>query len=74
MTDRIAFPFSMSDIEDMTVLEHHTLCLGLLHQCYRYVPHELQLAIVQGVIAAKEMGAPVEPKNLGTRLPLAMNQ
>ena len=64
----------LHDIEEMTVAQHHQLCLGVLAMCYQHVPDHLQLAIIEGLTAAKKMGSPIEPSNILTGLPLAMNQ
>ena len=42
---------------------HHELCMGLLAQCYRYVPSELKIAIEQGVQAAVDNDLCGMPKN-----------
>lgn len=76
-TDRVLSipdPLGMHDIQQMTVAQHHALCLGMLAQCYRHVPSHLKRAILQGAQAAKKMGAPIEPNNLTRDLPLLLNE
>ncbi len=56
----------MHDLPEMTVAMHHEICLGVLAQCYPYVPPDLQAAIVEGVRSARQMGAAVDEQRLGT--------
>lgn len=49
------------DIPGMTVEEHHSLCLGNLACCYRYVPESLKLSIIEGFEIAKSMGFNIKP-------------
>ena len=67
-------PLEMHDVDGMTVAQHHAACLGILNSCYRHVPADLQEAIYQGIQAAKDMGAPVDPENVKRGLPLSLNQ
>lgn len=53
---------------------HHECCIGVMALCYEHVPDELKEAIRQGVAAARELGFECDPNNLGTGLPLCMNQ
>lgn len=55
----------------MTVLKHHELCLGVMAECYAFVPVNTQKAIKQAVTVAREMGMDVDPDNLDKRMPLA---
>lgn len=55
----------------MTVLKHHELCLGVMAECYAFVPVNTQKAIKQAVMVAREMGMDVDPDNLDKRMPLA---
>lgn len=52
---------------EMTKERHHELCLGVLACCYEHVPHELKLAIREGVEAARKLGFPVDEEALGKR-------
>lgn len=44
--------------------QHHELCLGVLAQCYKHVPPELQQAIYEGIEYAAELGFPVDAQKL----------
>ena len=61
----------MRGIPGMTVLKHHELCLGVMAECYAFVPVNTQKAIKQAVTVAREMGMDVDPDNLDKRIPLA---
>ena len=68
-------PLGMQDIAGVTVAQHHALCLGLLAKCYIHVPRHLKIAIIEGVQAAKDMGADIDPSSLKKGVGLAaMNQ
>jgi len=60
----------MRGIHGMTVLKHHELCLGVMAECYAFVPVNTQKAIKQAVTVAREMGMDVDPGNLDLRMPL----
>lgn len=64
----------MSDIEGMTVEQHHRLCLGVLALCYQHVPDHLQRSIMEGLEAAEKMGAGITAANVTRGLPLLLNQ
>ena len=64
----------MNDIDGMTVAQHHKLCLGVLALCYRYVPPDLQRAIMEGLESAERMGAGIKAENAKHGLPLALLQ
>ena len=60
----------LKDLPDMTVTEHHMLCLGVLACCYRHVDSDLKQAIYEACEAAKNMGANICPENLILGRPL----
>lgn len=60
----------LKDIPEMSVEQHHKLCIGVLAMCYKHVPWELKRAIRDGCLAAKDMGMQINPDNLGTDKPL----
>lgn len=60
----------MKDISEMTVEEHHELCIGVLACCYKHVPPDLQRAIMEGLRAAQQMGMDITPDNVLTGEPL----
>jgi len=60
----------MHDIPEMTVKEHHELSIGVLACCYKHVPDDLKLAIMDGFKAAKKMGMNIKPENVLTGEPL----
>lgn len=66
---------TMHDIPEMTVQEHHLLCLGLLARCFSLLPGRgvEQRAIYEAFTSAKAMGQRVEPRNLWTGEPMCPN-
>lgn len=52
----------MHDLPNMTVREHHALCIGNLSCCYDYVPDGQKQAIAEMLELAKAMGMNIKPE------------
>lgn len=61
----------MKDLPEMTVQEHHELCMGVLACCFQHVPTHIRAAIYQACQSAQAMGMKIEADNLLKGEPLS---